>query len=325
MFEISNLCEDFIKLPEKIYENDPFYLKKIENIPKDAILFSVLRDREILSRACLIHNPELSYQKKKTAQIGYFESVDDINAVRFLFENIKNYCKEKGFECLIGPINGSTWQKYRVTLPSKNPPFFLDNYNKPYYQKLFVQSGFIPISKYTSTVYRNLNRDFSRLEKFENIFKKKNITVRHFNVNDFDNEMSKIYEISIKSFKENFLYTPISYEEFISMYSAIKPLINPEWILIAEQDNQPIAFIFCVENIFEKNKKSLVFKTLAKIPQANIKGLGTYLAEKLHKQARDKGYDEVIHALMYEENVSANILGAEAELLHEYVLYGVEL
>lgn len=326
MYRISNTLDDFIKLPQLIYENDPFYVVKQENIPSSAALFSVLKDEEIISRACVIYNPELSYKNKKTVQIGFFESKDDINAAAFLIENIKIYCQKEGFEYLIGPINGSTWQKYRITLPSQNPPFFLDNYNKPYYQKLFEQTGFSTISRYTSTVYHNLNSDFSRLERFETIFDKKNIMIRNFDVSNFEKELTKIYEISVKSFKDNFLYTPISFEDFISMYSAIKSLINPEWVLIAEdKEENPLGFIFGVDNIFDKNKKSLVLKTLAKVPLSSIKGLGTYLTEKLHQKAFEKGYDEIIHALMYEENVSANIMGSDSELLHEYLLYGVEL
>ena len=38
-----------------------------------------------------------------------------------------------------------------------------------------------------------------------------------------------------------------------------------------------------------------------------------------------KNYDEVIHALMYEDNVSANIYGKDSEILQRYKLYGVKL
>jgi hypothetical protein len=230
-----------------------------------------------------------------------------------LFDTIKNTYDKR----LIGPINGSTWQKYRVTLPSSNPPFFLDNYNKQYYAEMFEANGFKPLAYYTSTVCKDLNKDNSRDERFEKIMSEKGVTVRKF-----DNDLRAVYDISVKSFTNNLLYTPISYEEFEQMYQPVLPLMNPDWVLIAEDKNKaPIAFVFALDNLFERNKKSLIIKTLAKLPDCGIKGLGAYLTEKLHKQAFGLGYDEIIHALMHQENISANILADGAELLHEYVLY----
>ena len=122
----------------------------------------------------------------------------------------------------------------------------------------------------------------------------------------------------------NFLYTPVEFEEFYKMYEPVKNFLNPEWILIAEDEiNNPVAFVFGFDNLFSKDKKSLVVKTLAQIPDYKYRGIGSYLTEFLHRKAFMAGYDNIIHALMHETNVSANILAGE--LYHEYKLYGVKL
>ena len=254
----------------------------------------------------------------------FFEAENNINAVKFLFDEIKNYALQNGYNCLIGPINGSTWKKYRVTLPSENPPFLLDNYNKPYYAELFEQYGFETIANYTSSVCRNLDRDYSRLNKFEKIFEQKGVKIRKFDPNNFERDIRKIYEVSIKSFVNNFLYTPIEFEEFFKMYEPVKSFLNPEWILIAENEqNDALAFIFGFDNLYNRREKSLIIKTLAQIPDYKYRGIGSYLTEYMHKKAKDAEYDNIIHALMHENNVSANILSGE--LYHEYKLYGVKI
>lgn len=324
MYKITDDYNIFCTLTDELYRSDVFYRK--QDIPKNYKYFTVLKNDNAISRACVIYNLELSYQNKKTAQIGYFESYDDIEAVKLLFEEIKKYCKNQNFEYLIGPINGSTFQKYRITLKSENQPFFLDNYNKPYYSDLFEKCGFETIANYTSRVSKNLNRNYSRLEKFEKIYNKNGITIRNFDINNFDSELDKIYEVSVESFKNNFLYTPIHYEEFKMMYKPIKNLVNPEWILFAQDETgKPLAFVFAFDNLYAQNKKSLVVKTLAKISNSKANGIGTYLTELLHYKAYQKNYDEVIHALMYEDNVSANIYGKDSEILQRYKLYGVKL
>lgn len=309
--------EEFLKFPKELYKNDPFYIIKEEDVSVCDKLFIVKKEDEVLARAGLIY-------KNQNAQIGFFEARDDFNAVKFLFDEIKKYAKQKNINYLIGPINGSTWKKYRITLPSDNLPFLLDNYNKPYYAKLFEQYGFETVAKYTSTIFKNLDKDYSRLEKFNKIFEQKGVKIRKFNLQDFKNDIKKIYEISIKSFVNNFLYTPIDFEEFYEMYEPAKKFLNPEWVLIAQDENdEAIAFVFGIDDLFNQKEKSLVIKTLAQVSNPKYRGIGSYLTEFLHKKAYLAGYNSVIHALMHENNVSANILSGE--IYHEYKLYGVEV
>lgn len=321
---LSDNIDEFLNFPKELYANDPFYTTKFENTSDCEKLFVVKEDEKILARAAVIYNSGLNYKNYKTLQAGFFEAENNFDAVKFLFDEIKKYAKNNGYEYLTGPINGSTWKKYRITLPSNNLPFLMDNYNKPYYAKLFEDYGFETISNYTSSITSNLDKDYSRLEKFEKIFENKGVKIRKFNPGKFDEDIRKIYDVSVQSFVNNFLYTPVEFEEFYKMYEPVKNFLNPEWILIAEDEiNNPVAFVFGFNNLFSKDKKSLVVKTLAQIPDYKYRGIGSYLTEFLHRKAFMAGYDNIIHALMHETNVSANILAGE--LYHEYKLYGVKL
>ena len=92
--------------------------------------------------------------------------------------------------------------------------------------------------------------------------------------------------------------------------------------MIAENEKtEAVAFIFGFDNLYNRQEKSLIIKTLAQIPDCKYKGIGSYLTEYMHKKAYLAGYNNIIHALMHESNVSANIL--KGEIYHEYKLYGV--
>lgn len=313
---LSDNESDFLNFSKELYKNDPFYTIKNEDISLCEKIFVVKNDEKVLARAGFIYN--------NFAQIGFFEAENNLEAVKFLFNEIKKYAQNRNYDYLIGPINGSTWKKYRITLPSNNPPFLLDNYNKPYYAELFEKSGFDVIAGYTSSVCKNLKKDYSRLEKFKNIFEEKGLKIREFDPNNFERDIRKIYDISIKSFVNNFLYTPIGFEEFSKMYEPVKMFLNPEWVLLAENENdETVAFIFGFDNLYNRTEKSLIIKTLAQIPDFKYRGMGSYLTELIHQKAYQKGYDNVIHALMHKSNVSSNIL--KGELYHEYRLYGVKI
>ena len=315
---LSESKDEFLRFPVELYAGDPFYMTKSEDISECDKIFVVKESEKVLARAAFFY-------KNNRAMLGFFEAENHFEAVKFLFDEVKKYAKTFGANSLIGPINGSTWKKYRITLPSENPPFLMDNYNKPYYAEMFETYGFETIADYTSSINKNLDRDYSGLEKFEKIFDEKEVRIREFDTNNFERDIRKIYEISVKSFVNNFLYTPISFEDFYKMYEPVKSFLNPEWILIAENENteEAIAFIFGFDNLFNRYEKSLVIKTLAQIPDYKYRGLGSYLTKLLHKKAFENRYKNVIHALMHESNISANILSGE--LYHEYKLYGVKL
>lgn len=313
---LSDNKEDFLKFPKVLYFNDPFYTTKDEDISKCEKIFIVKENDKILARAGFISS--------KKAQLAFFEAENNLEAVEYLFSEVKKYAKSKGYDYLIGPINGSTWKKYRITLPSDNPPFLLDNYNKPYYAELFEKCGFETIANYTSTICTNLDKDYSRLEKFNSIFERKGVKIRKFDTANFDRDIQKIYDVSIKSFVNNFLYTPIEFDDFYKMYEPVKSFLDPKWVLLAENEkDEAIAFVFGFDNLYDRNQKSLIIKTLAQISDCGYRGLGSYLTEILHQKAYLSGYNNIIHALMHEDNVSANILSGE--LYHQYKLYGVKL
>ena len=147
---LSDNKEDFLNFPKELYANDPFYTIQNEDIADCEKLFVVKDGNKVLARAGILNCPRPLREREEFLserselrnsgeglQVGFFEAENNPEAVNFLFDEIKKYAKAKGYDYLIGAINGSTWKKYRVTLPSENPPFLLDNYNKPYYAELF--------------------------------------------------------------------------------------------------------------------------------------------------------------------------------------------
>lgn len=320
--------DDFVQLGNEIYKNDPFKVEKPILLSKDYkyIFFVIYDGDKPLCRAAGIENPLLLYNNQKVLQFGYFESYNDSEAVNFLIYVMQDYYFKYRYKYLIGPMNGSTWHSYRFTLPDKYAPFFLDNYHKSYYYELFEDSGFDKLSSYSSFIYDRALIDNDRVTKYIKHFEEKRIVIRNINLNDFKTELKKLYDLSICSFTNNFLYTPISFDEFCNLYIGIENVISPEFSYIAEDEEHNICgYLFACDNIFEKSKKSLVLKTLAVNPEPKFKGLGTLITEMAHKKAFESNYEEIIHALIHQDNESGNILSGKNHQFREYVILGKKI
>ncbi|MGK7924104.1 MAG: GNAT family N-acetyltransferase, partial [Spirulina sp.] len=144
-----------------------------------------------------------------------------------------------------------------------------------------------------------------------------------------EEELAKIYQIAIAAFRQNFLYQPISKSEFIDLYRPILPYIQPELILIAENQNQAIGFLFALPDALEAQRggaiETVILKTVAVLPQRKYAGLGSILVEKCHAIASQLGYKKVIHALMNQANSSSNISRSYAHPIRQYSLFGKKL
>ena len=119
--------------------------------------------------------------------------------------------------------------------------------------------------------------------------------------------MHKIGELSLQAFKNNFLYSPITIEDFDRQYAYYLSSIDPRYVLIAERNEDLLGYIFAIPNYIDRSKKGLIIKTLARSSDADSKGLGTVLSGALIDLAKSDGYEYIINAYYHDLNVSSNI------------------
>ena len=320
--------EQFTAWPTELYRNDPFYIedRSCTQVNSQARFFMVMRKGRICGRIAALISKDIVYHQKKTGLIGFYECIDADNVAKLLFVSAETYLKSKGCTYCIGPLNGSTWYKYRLTIPDSNPPFFLDNYHKPWYVKQFSDNSFVSISMYNSSQITSLYVTGKRIKRLEKIFSNQGIIIRSIDLSNFENEIKKIHTICTASFKNNFLYTPISQNELAALYTGAQKFIDPRYVLICEDTaGKPLAFVFCVPDLFEKSIKTLVIKTIAVTPESRGKGLGTFLVEKIHLMAFRNDFNRIIHALMQCNNISNKIVGDKSNAFRQYKLYGKSL
>ena len=223
-----------------------------------------------------------------------------------------------GCRAILGPMDGATWFSYRiVTDAGTRPPFLLEPRPDPIVLAALKAAGFAPVAEYVSTV-----APLATLRR--GIAGSGTLRLRAFDRERAEDDLRLLYRLSVTGFAGNAFYTPIAEADFRALYTPVLRLLDPEFLLFAEDDaGETLGFAFALPNYAEgQAPRSLIFKTYAALKP----GVGSVLADALHRRARERGFTEVIHAFMHADNQSlkhSQLLGAE--VFRRYALFGKRL
>jgi hypothetical protein len=321
--------ERFTSLPDKLYTAKELPLKKMESVPQAWLhaLYMVVNNQEVLARCSLYLNPHLRYHEQATACIGHFESINNAEVAGYLFREVTKIASQAGYTFVLGPMNGSTWESYRLPVSGSGPLFFLEPCYPAYYPSLFEKSGFEVIAGYVSQCDEDRNIHEDRIKEVQQHFESEGIRFRNLNIERYDEELRHMHAFCSEAFKRNFLYTPILKEDFLEKYARVKKYIQPEYVIIAEDGlGNMLGFIFCIPNYLNEHKKEIIVKTLAKHNSFRYGGMGNVLGSMFKQRALANGFTSIIHAFMYEENASKSLSQHfSGKVIRQYQLFGKEI
>jgi GNAT superfamily N-acetyltransferase len=225
-----------------------------------------------------------------------------------------------------GPMDGNTWRRYRfVTERGDAPPFFLEPDNPDDWPAHWTSAGFTPLATYTSALNDNLATAVDRSEAARERLADAGIIVTTLDPGRAQEELRRIYALSLLAFSRNFLYTPIAEAEFLAQYGAVLPVVRPELVLLAERDHDLVGFIFAIPDMLQAYRGEIVdtviLKTMAVHPSVSGMGLGGLLMDDVQRAARDLGFRRAIHALMHEDNTSRALSTRYARTFRRYTLF----
>ena len=282
--------------------------------------FILLKDNKPVGRCALYDNPGIRYEHQRTAILGSFECISDLEVAGHLINSALEWCKAHSFEYLIGPMEGSTWENHRFFDSFDQPAFLSETSHPNYYLDFFRANGFGQLAAYMSMLEEPIQVDHSVLRNVGNKISQHGINIRNIDTDKLDEELIKIARFSNKSFENNFLFTPIDPTYFVEKYQSLKSLIKPEFAFIAEKKGQMVGLIF---GFPDKERDAFVLKTLAKNNVEETKGLGILLTNLLAKAALQNGFTRFIHAFMIQDNNSLQMSKVrQSTVYRNYSLYG---
>lgn len=236
----------------------------------------------------------------------------------------------QGAPRVVGPLDGSTWHRYRVTLAREREvddgaPFLSEPRNPPQWADHFAAAGFRPLLEYET---RRVTTPAAAppLVARREALSERGVTIRPFSLDRYEADLHALYDLSVQAFAENAFYLPISLDEFRALYAPLRPLLDPALVRLAEDAaGALVGYVFAFPDaLAAPASPRIVLKTLAVSPAVRGLGLGAVLVDDIHATAAARGAS-VLHALMQVANASRSISErSESELFRRYLLYGLE-
>ncbi|MEQ9423695.1 MAG: hypothetical protein RJQ09_04700 [Cyclobacteriaceae bacterium] len=364
--ETKNDLKRFIDFPHDLYKNDPNYVPELFIAQKDLLspkhpfflhskadLFLAKKEEKIVGRITAIRNNNyIEYTGKNIGFFGFFDTIDDESVSSALLRKACDWVKAEGLEGIMGPESYSTNETCGALIEGFNiPPQVMMTYNKPYYPEhieafgfkkemdllayKFIQSGF------TDRLKRGAELVRQRLERNA-------ITIRKFNMKKMDEEVEKLKLIYNSAWEKNWGFVPMTDEEFVHAAKDLKQIVDPDFLLIAEKDGEPIGYSLTLPNFNEvlikvkrgrllptgifkillnKNKiKGIRIITLGILEQYRKLGIDAYFYFKAYEEAIKKGitYGEASWVLETNEMMNRAIVNINGELYKKYRLYRMD-
>lgn len=319
----------FENLPAQLYPADSLRHKQKDalNAKYLAACYVLLADGMPQARVALYNNPALNYEGKPAACIGNYESAENADFSERILLFASQEAKKSGAAFVVGPMNGSTWENYRFNSSDDRPLFFSEQCQHTYYNKQFTAAGFKPVSSYISSIDKELKCDYPDVLQRERELTEAGVKIRAIDLVHFEEELKKLYPLVTAAFENNLFYTSIDLETFTKKYVDAAQIIQPEYVLIAEDTKgNTIGFIFCYDDLYNTSEKSLIIKTIARDASSQWVGLGQVMGNQLIRLLKQRNYTSLIHAFMIEDAVSTFASRKfHGETYKKYTLYGKEI
>lgn len=349
----------FLFLPDAVYAGDPAW----NATPREEVLAGLQHpgfrgsqralvaweEGEPVARLVARRSPSLADATGRPyGMLGCFEALaGHPEAVARLFAAATGWLRESGAGAIIGPMDGDTWHRYRLSVgPWDAPPFLLEPYNPPYYENLWTANGFAVLERYFSKQVEPA-AVIAHLEGRARAALAAGYRLRPLDPARFRAELGTLYGLSRRIFAHNFLYTEISADEFVQLYAGARALLDPELVLFAhassgEAAGEEVGFLFAYPDLFRavaamRGSRGLLarlrflrhrrevdavdFKTLGVLPEHRRSGVAAALFHEGHRRALEKGYARANHCLFKAGNPSGDLDGGAGRVTREYRLY----
>jgi GNAT superfamily N-acetyltransferase len=309
-------------------------------------LFLADHEGETVGRIGAIVNDNHNIEHKENIGFfGFFECVNDQEVANALFDAASDWLRRAGVSAMCGPASPSVNDEYGLLVDGfERPPAILMAYNPPYYQTLCEQYG-LRKAKDMYAYYLEQNEVFSeRFVRVSELAKKREgLEFRSLNMKDFDREVKTIRDLYNKAWASNWGEVPMTEEEFNYAAKDLKPIVDPDLVIIAESKGVPVGFALSLPdlNVILKRNRSgrllpflfryLLFKKkidfiriviLGVLPQYLNSGIGAVLFYETGRRAVQKGYYHGEASWVLEDNVMMN-RGAELLSGRRYKTYRI--
>ena len=261
----------FVKLPFHLHRESeqwvpPLVFERMQFLDRkknpwfehgEAEYFLAERDGEPVGRiTAQVDSRWDEYRGGKDAMFGFFESVEDPEVVRALFDAAAEWARERGRERLLGPMDFTTNDEIGILIEGfERQPMILEPWHPPCYQRLIEAEGF---GKAMDVLMWELRMgelkegekvDPSIHEAAEKALHDEGITIRNMRKRDMAGEVRRFMDVYNEAWGDNWGFVPITDAEVEFQAKNLKQVLDEEWTFMAEKDGEVVGAALTLPDI----------------------------------------------------------------------------
>ena len=225
------LHDAFVELPRTIYADDPFWIPEEEAPLRRAFSsenpwFASGRAVTLCipgrARLAVFREDDCLIERAPAAWFGFFEAVDDADAVGLLLDAAGAWARSQGADILYGPIDFTTLGRYRlrVSAESNAVPFPGEPYNPPYYADLLLRAGFGVAREYVTQIGRIKPQPLETKRAVARAVTEAGYTLTSLDGATWLAALPELHRKADEIFADSFGYRPVPFAQFAAGYGA---------------------------------------------------------------------------------------------------------
>jgi GNAT superfamily N-acetyltransferase len=258
----------FIKLPYKLYKNDPVWIPPLrteqsgqfnprQNPTLDHCefsLFLLLDNNEVIGRiAAFIDRLALETWKEEVGLFGYYECIENSEAAEMLMESAATWLRNKGMKIMRGPWSFVSQEWGLVIEGFVPPPVLMAPYNPSYYESHMVSFNLHKI-KDLLVYYLSVKEGYTIPDRImtmtDDVAQRYGISVRNVDMKNYDKDVQHVIDLSNKSLINNWGYTSVTKAEAEAVARDLKPILQPKGVIFAEdKEGNPVGFAIALPDV----------------------------------------------------------------------------
>lgn len=193
------------------------------------------------------------YQGVQWGWVGFFDAFDDPAAAAALFDTACGWARRRGAELCVGPANFTTNDELGLMVEGfDEPPAVLTLQNPRYYEALWTAAGWEPAMDLWGWHFEKISTGLSERQRrtLARLRERAKVTIRGIDMDDFDNEVGRFFEVYNAAWKDNWGFAPMPEREVRHLAKQLKSIINPQWAFGAETaDGEVVAVCLALPDV----------------------------------------------------------------------------
>ncbi len=258
---------DFLGVVDRIYEDDPSYIRPIDRELKERLdpkknpffehaegtIFTAYKEGKCVGRVTAqIDREHLDRHKDDAGFFGFLDTIDDPLVVRELLARAESWLRERGMKKARGPFSLSINEEAGCLVEGfDHTPVMLNPHHRAYQGGLIEQAGYTKEKDLLGWRYEvgDLN---PRVRKARDDIKAMpEVVSRPLSRKDLERDVKVTLEIFNDAWNENWGFVPMTRNEAAKMTADLKMFLMPDITRIVTIDGEPAAVALALPNINE--------------------------------------------------------------------------